>query len=84
MLSEFSALFFKRFLLFRSLAHSLSNHVTDFELLTLTLGTYSSIDLLKVFIHIDKASSIFVASITLSSRLEVLIFISMSDQFTIL
>ena len=39
MLSEVSALFFKRFLLFRSLAHSLSSHVTDFELLPLTLGT---------------------------------------------
>ena len=44
MLSAVSALFFKRFILFRSLAHSLSSHVTDFKLLTLTLETYSLID----------------------------------------
>ena len=46
MLSEFSARFFKRIILFHSLAHSLSNHVTGFELLTFTLETYCSIDLL--------------------------------------
>ena len=42
MLSEFIAVFFKLFILFCRLAHSSSNNMTDFELSTFTLGTYST------------------------------------------